>query len=102
MQASFSTPITQMSDRALAPAQISIGPNAWAYRLAGLVLLGATSITAADAWLGNTAPSVISILINIWLAIGLLFLNKYARGVAIIRAIFGLLVWPVLLFFQTQ
>lgn len=98
MQATISTPATQVSYPTVPSTEVSTGPNGWGYRLAGLVLLGGLFITVTDAVYSQTMPNIILILINFWLGVGLLFKNKHSRWVALARAAVGALIWPIFLF----
>lgn len=102
MQATISTPATQVSYPTVPSTEVSTGPNGWGYRLAGVVLFGGLLIIGVDAVYSQTMPSISFFLINFWLGVGLFFKNKHSRWISLVRAALGVLIWPIFLFMNND
>jgi hypothetical protein len=91
-------------------AETLTGQSALAYRLAAVVLFLNALISVGNlllAWLLDLPTelaysTIIPVLIDLGLAIGLLQLRKGARTWVLIRAGFGAVVWPIFIFISND
>jgi hypothetical protein len=91
-------------------AETLTGQSALAYRLAAVVLFLNALLSVGNlllAWLLNLPTelafsTIIPVVIDLGLAIGLLQLRKGARTWVLIRAGFGAVVWPIFMFINND
>jgi hypothetical protein len=79
----------------------NMGVKPLAFRVAAGILLTSSVLTLVGLFFGS-APNVIALVIDVWLAISLLRLNIGARSFTLFRAYAGAILWPILLFVQNE
>ena len=76
----------------------STGQSTLAYRLAAILFLVNIFLTLGSSLLFSTTRSIIPVVIDLIISIGLLKLNYIARGFALIRVAGGAIIWPFIYF----
>ncbi len=72
-----------------------------AFKVAAGILLTSSLLSLGGFFLGS-APNVIALVIDVWLAISLLQRNASARSFTLFRAYAGAILWPILMFVQNE
>lgn len=82
-------------------SQTSTGQSRLAYRLAAVALFLGVIINVINAIMGGS-PMIIAVVIDFILAIGLIQLRTGARNFTLFRAVIGAILWPILLFAESD